>query len=455
MAPQRIMLIDNEEGLCRMMEAVLKDQGYLVKSFTRPVQAVAEFAAGDYDLIISDIKMPEMDGLEVLQHVRNRDPEVPIIMITAYATVEMSIQALRRGAYDMLTKPFEPDELTYRVKNALQHHELVEENRGLREDLSSQFTFENIIGAAPSIRALLEKVGKVAIRDTSVLITGESGTGKELIAQAVHHNSSRRNHRFIAVNCGALPENILESELFGYRKGAFTGALENRKGLLDAANGGTLFLDEVGNLPLSMQKTLLRFLQEQEFCRLGDTTPTKVDVRIISATNSDLSAEVSEGIFREDLFYRLNVINLHLPPLRDRKEDIPLLTAHFIREQNVKFGTEFKGLTPEAMEALRSYAWPGNIRQLCNVIEATMAISSGNYIGLPELAQLIETDQSVQSGDQADYTSALSIFETDYLTRLLRKHGSNVEEAAAEAGMNMATIYRKLKKYGINKKDIE
>jgi DNA-binding NtrC family response regulator len=455
MAPQRIMLIDNEEGLCRMMEAVLKDQGYLVKSFTRPVQAVAEFTAGDYDLIISDIKMPEMDGLEVLQHVRNRDPEVPIIMITAYATVEMSIQALRRGAYDMLTKPFEPDELTYRVKNALQHHELVEENRGLREDLSSQFKFENIIGASPSIRALLEKVGKVAVRDTSVLITGESGTGKELIAQAVHHNSSRRNHRFIAVNCGALPENILESELFGYRKGAFTGALENRKGLLDAANGGTLFLDEVGNLPLSMQKTLLRFLQEQEFCRLGDTTPTKVDVRIISATNSDLSAEVSTGIFREDLFYRLNVINLHLPPLRDRKDDIPLLAAHFIREQNVKFGTEFKGLTPEAMEALRSYAWPGNIRQLCNVIEATMAISVGNYIGLPELAQLIETDQSVQSANQSDYTSALSSFETDYLTQLLRKHGGNVEEAAVEAGMNMATIYRKLKKYGINKKDID
>jgi DNA-binding NtrC family response regulator len=455
MAPQRIMLIDNEEGLCRMMEAVLKDQGYLVKSFTRPVQAVAEFTAGDYDLIISDIKMPEMDGLEVLQHVRNRDPEVPIIMITAYATVEMSIQALRRGAYDMLTKPFEPDELTYRVKNALQHHELVEENRGLREDLSSQFTFENIIGASPAIRALLEKVSKVAVRDTSVLITGESGTGKELIAQAIHHNSSRRNHRFIAVNCGALPENILESELFGYRKGAFTGALENRKGLLDAANGGTLFLDEVGNLPLSMQKTLLRFLQEQEFCRLGDTTPTKVDVRIISATNSDLSAEVSEGIFREDLFYRLNVINLHLPPLRDRQDDIPLLAAHFIGEQNVKFGTEFKGLTPEAMDALRGYEWPGNIRQLCNVIEATMAISSGNYIGLPELAQLIETNQSIQSGDQADYTSALSSFETDYLTRLLRKHGGNVEEAAAEAGMNMATIYRKLKKYGINKKEID
>jgi len=455
MAAQRIMLIDNEIGLCRMMEAVLKDQGYQVKSFTRPVQAVAEFSAGDYDLIISDIKMPEMDGLEVLQHVRNRDPEVPVIMITAYATVEMSIQALRRGAYDMLTKPFEPDELTYRVKNALQHHRLVEENRELREELSGQFKFENIIGTSPAIQTLLEKVAKVAVRDTSALITGESGTGKELIAQAVHHNSARRNHRFVAVNCGALPENILESELFGYRKGAFTGATENRKGLLEAANGGTLFLDEVGNLSLNTQKSLLRFLQEQEFRRLGDTTPTKVNVRIISATNSDLAAEVAEGTFREDLFYRLNVINLHLPPLRERKEDIPLLAAHFIRKQNAKFGTDFSGLTPEAMEALRTYDWPGNIRQLCNVIEAAMTISSGNYIGLPVLTQLIETNRSGQIVNQADYSSALSDFETDYLTRLLRKHGGNVEEAAAEAGMNMATIYRKLKRYGINKKEID
>jgi DNA-binding NtrC family response regulator len=438
-----------------MMEAVLKDQGYQVKSFTRPVQAVAEFSAGDYDLIVSDIKMPEMDGLEVLQHVRNRDPEVPVIMITAYATVEMSIQALRRGAYDMLTKPFEPDELIYRVKNALQHHELVEENRELREELSGQFKFENIIGLSPAIRALLEKVAKVAVRDTSALITGESGTGKELIAQAVHHNSARRNHRFVAVNCGALPENILESELFGYRKGAFTGAMENRKGLLEAANGGTLFLDEVGNLALNTQKTLLRFLQEQEFRRLGDTTPTKVNVRIISATNSDLTAQIAEGTFREDLYYRLNVINLHLPPLRERKEDIPLLASYFIRKQNTKFGTDFQGLTPEAMEALRTYQWPGNIRQLCNVIEAAMTISSGNYIGLPVLAQLIATNQSGQVINQADYSSALSCFETEYLTRLLRKHGSNVEEAAAEAGMNMATIYRKLKKYGINKREID
>ena len=455
MPAARIMLVDNEAGLCRMMEAVLRDQAYQVKAYTNPVQAVADFAAGSYDLVITDIKMPEMDGLEVLQHLRRRDPEIPVIMITAFATVEMSIQALRRGAYDMLTKPFEPDELIYRVKNALQHHALVEENRELKEELTGKFRFERIIGASEVIQSLLAKVAKVAVRDTGVLITGESGTGKELIAQAIHHNSPRRDRRFVAVNCGALPENILESELFGYRKGAFTGATENRQGLLEAADGGTLFLDEVGNLPLNVQKTLLRFLQEQEFRRLGETTATKVNVRLISATNSDLTAEVAKGTFREDLFYRLNVINLHLPPLRERRDDIPLLVAHFIREQNTKFGTSCKGLTPEALEAACAYPWPGNIRQLRNVIEAAMTIESGIYIGLPALSQFIVTDLPSQFSSQADYEAALARFETEYLTRLLRKHAGNVEAAAAEAGMNMATVYRKLKKYGIRKKASE
>jgi DNA-binding NtrC family response regulator len=434
---------------------VLTKAGFETAAVASGAEALRQVAGEPFDLVITDIKMPEMDGLEVLQHLRRRDPEIPVIMITAFATVEMSIQALRRGAYDMLTKPFEPEELIYRVKHALQHHALVEENRELKEELTGKFHFDRIIGASEVIQSLLAKVAKVAIRDTGVLITGESGTGKELIAQAIHHNSPRRDRKFIAVNCGALPENILESELFGYRKGAFTGATENRQGLLEAADGGTLFLDEVGNLPLNVQKTLLRFLQEQEFRRLGETTATKVNVRLISATNSDLSAEVVRGTFREDLFYRLNVINLHLPPLRERRDDIPLLVAHFIREQNAKFGISCKGLTPEALEAACNYPWPGNIRQLRNVIEAAMTIESGVYIGLPALSQFIVTEQTGQFASQADYEAALARFETEYLTRLLRKHGGNVEAAAAEAGMNMATVYRKLKKYGIRRKGDE
>jgi DNA-binding NtrC family response regulator len=457
MAPKRILLIDNEEGLCRMMEAVLTDHGYAVKAFTRSFEAMEDFRPEDWDLVITDIKMPGLDGLEVLKRIRSRSATLPVIMITAFATVEMSIQALRSGAYDMLTKPFEPEELLYRVKNALQHTRLLEENRELRQELEGKFRFDNIIGASAGLKALLEKVGKIAIRDTSVLITGESGTGKELIAQAIHYNSPRRDRRFVAINCGALPESILEGELFGHKKGAFTGAGENRQGLLEAADGGTLFLDEVGNLPVNVQKTLLRFLQEKEFLRLGDTRPTKVDVRILSATNSDLQTAVKQGTFRDDLYYRLNVVNLHLPPLRQRREDIPLLAAHFIKQLNEKFGTRVKGFSPDALRTAGDFPWPGNIRQLQNVIEACLAIETGDYITLPVLAQFIDLPAGVADRNEqaeGDYSTALARFEIDYFKDLLQRAGGNVEAAAREAGMNMATIYRKLKKYDLRKDDL-
>lgn len=458
---KRILLIDNEEGLCRMMEQILLDHGYLARAYTSPQKAVEEFRPGAWDLVITDIKMPGMSGLEVLQKVKEVSKDIPVIMITAYATVDMSIQALRKGAYDMLTKPFEPDELIYRVKNALQQSELLEENRELRRELEGKFCFDNIIGASDGLKNILGKVEKVAVRDTSVLITGESGSGKELIAQAIHYNSPRHERKFIAINCGALPETLLESELFGYKKGAFTGAKENRQGLLEAADGGTLFLDEVGNLPMNVQKTLLRFLQEKEFNRLGDTNPTRVDVRILSATNSDLKQNVKSGTFREDLYYRLNVVNIHLPPLRERMDDIPLLAAHFIHLQNQKFGTQVKGFEKEAIQALCGFAWPGNIRQLRNVIEACMAMDSHDYISRETLIQFIEVigdTKDVNIPEKLDlsdvpFNAALDKFEADLLKGLLKKHGGNVENAAREADMNMATIYRKIKKYNIRKEE--
>lgn len=458
---KRILLIDNEEGLCRMMEQVLLDNGYLVRAYTDPRKAVDEFRAGAWDLVISDIKMPGMSGLEVLQQIKELARDTPVIMITAYATVDMSIQALRRGAYDMLTKPFEPEELVYRVKNALHQSRLLEENRELRAELEGKFTFDNIVGASGGLKSVLERVEKVAVRDTSVLITGESGTGKELIAQAIHYNSPRRERKFVAINCGALPETLLESELFGYRKGAFTGARENRYGLLEAADGGTLFLDEVGNLPMNVQKTLLRFLQEKEFNRLGETTPTRVDVRILSATNSDLIEAVRRGLFREDLYYRLNVVNIHLPPLRERGDDIPLLAAHFIQQQNQKFGTQVKGFEKEAAQALCEFGWPGNIRQLRNVVEACMAMEAGDYLSRGTLAQFIEMpgDTAANPSDicaapaTLPFSEALERFEADLLRGLLRKHGGNIETAAREAGMNMVTMYRKIKKHGIRKEE--
>lgn len=458
---KKILLIDNEAGLCRLMEQVLLDAGYLARAYTSPQKAMEEFTPEIWDLVVTDIKMPGMSGLEVLQKVREMSKDLPVIMITAYATVEMSIQALRKGAYDMLTKPFEPEELVYRVKNALQHSTLQEENRELRRELSEKFCFDKIIGVSGWLKSVLGKVEKVAVRDTSVLITGESGTGKELIAQAIHYNSPRSEKKFVAINCGALPATLLESELFGYKKGSFTGARENRQGLLEAADGGTLFLDEVGNLPMDVQKTLLRFLQEKEFMRIGDTKATSVDVRLLSATNSDLKLAVKNGEFREDLYYRLNVVNIHLPPLRERIEDIPQLAVHFIKLQNEKFGTRVKGFEKDAMQTLCNFDWPGNIRQLKNVIEACLAMESDGYISREMLEQFLDVAHgaggmlSMEPGtrNELPYNMALERFEIDLLKGLLKKHVGNIEAAAQEAGINMVTMYRKIKKYAIRKEE--
>ncbi|HRD66830.1 MAG TPA: sigma-54 dependent transcriptional regulator [Candidatus Competibacter sp.] len=448
---KRILLVDDDEAVCRMVEAILTDRDYAVSAYTRSVEAMAGFAPGKYDLVITDIKMPVINGLDVLQKIKQRDTAVPVIMITAHATVDLSIQALRNGAYDMLTKPFEPEELLSRIRNALRQTELIKENRELKEELAAWQG--SIVGNSSHLLGILETARKVAIRDIPVLISGESGTGKELVARAIRHYSKRKEGKFVAINCGAIPEALLESELFGHRKGAFTGADRDHKGLIETADGGTLFLDEVGTLPLNVQKTLLRFLQEQEFYRVGDTTPIKVDVRVLSATNLDLQTAVQNGSFREDLYYRLNVVHLRLPPLRERRSDVPLLVAHFVKEQNKRFGTHVKGFSREAMEAMVGYGWPGNIRQLSNVVQAAMAIDSSDYIGFDVVAQLIDIPEksavSDPEGGEFDYALALSRFESDYLSRLLQVSGGNIEEVAHQSGMNVATVYRKIKKYGL------
>lgn len=453
MRSSHILVVDDEISFCRMLEIILVDSGYKVTFDTSSVHAAEAYKPGDFDLIISDIKMPELDGLGLLQAIKEKDTHIPVLMITAYATVDMSIQALRQGAFDMLTKPFEPEELLSRVRNALRQVELLDENLQLKDELADQEQFGEIIGQSPELLSVLDTAKKVARRDISVVITGESGTGKELVARAIHTLSPRGDQKFVAINCGALPGALLGSELFGHRKGAFTGAERDKKGLLESAHKGTLLLDEVGNLPMDVQKTLLRFLQEKEFYRVGESTPTNVDVRILSATNADLKGQIERGSFREDLFYRLAVVNLHLPSLRERRSDIPLLATSFLQEENERFQTNIQGFKPKAMQALLSYDWPGNIRELKNVIHAALAIENRDHIGLNSISRLInlpDTEGVDLPGidiSQKDYANALANFEQSYFGNLLLQVEGNVEAAAKKAGVNLATIYRKIKKY--------
>ncbi len=454
-AAKPVMIVEDDEGLSRLISDILSDDGQSVTVFHDPYRAVAAFGCEQFSLVITDIKMPGMDGIEVLDQVKRMDPNVPVIIITAHATVDVSIQALRKGADDLITKPFEAEEFLYRIRKALRNTALLEENLKLKQELFSKFRFENIIGISDGVKQVLEKVEKVAQRALPVMIIGESGTGKELVAQAIHYNSPRKDHAFTAINCGALPQSLLESELFGYRKGAFTGATEDRAGLLELADGGTLFLDEVVNLTSDVQKALLRFLQEKEFRRLGDGKTLKVDVRVISATNTDPQKAIREGAFREDLYYRLNGITIPIPPLRERAVDIPLLVQYFTTLHNKKFGTDFAGFTPDAIEILLRHQWPGNVRELANVIEACLALASGRSIDREMVTQFVRRppDQDEESGE-GDYHEALGLFEREYFASLLRKNKGNVEEAAKHAGINVVTLYRKIKKYQL-KKDLK
>lgn len=452
---QSVLVIDNDVGLCSLIETILEDSGYTVQTFYDPCEGVTAFKNSPFDLVITDIKMPKMDGIEVLEQIKRFNPLVPVIIITAHATVDISIQALRKGADDMLTKPFESGELLLRVKNSLKNNALLRENIELKERLQEKRGFENIIGISNGIKELIEKAKKVSIRDIPVLILGESGTGKELIAQAIHYASPRKDKPFVALNCGAIPQNLMESELFGHKRGSFTGATEEKIGLIEQASYGTLFLDEIGNLSVDAQKGLLRFLQEKELRRIGDTKTIKVDVRVISATNADLQKLIKEGTFREDLFYRLNGITIHVLPLRERKEDIPLLAIYFLNSQNKIYNTNFKGFTKEAMDGLMNYNWPGNVRELKNVVSAAMALEIQDFITLETLRQFIPIDteeiKEQEYEESGDYSLALSNFEVEYFTKLLNKHNWNVEKASKEAGINMATFYRKIKKYNLKK----
>ncbi|MBI5875153.1 MAG: sigma-54-dependent Fis family transcriptional regulator [Deltaproteobacteria bacterium] len=446
---EKILVIDDEPGMREMFRRLLKDSVVLLaKDGYEGIEIVKK---EDPDIVISDLKMPKMDGIEVLKNIKEYNSTIPIILITAYATIETAVEAIKIGAYDYITKPFDPDVIEITIKNALQHKRLLDENRYLREKLKAMQEREKIIGESTAMKEVFSLVEKVAPTDATVLIQGESGTGKELIAQAIHKNSLRADKTFLSINCSAFPETLLESELFGYEKGSFTGAVRSKEGLFEAANMGTLFLDEIGEMPPSLQVKLLRVLQDGLILRIGSRRPFTVDVRIISATNKNLKKEVEAGNFREDLFYRINIFTINLPPLRERKEDIPLLLHYFLLKYNKKFSKSVETISPAFMNFLMNYHWPGNVREIENLMERGVLMSEGKQLDISTLPDELrdKSKMEIPSYDTLTFREAKERFEKDYIQSLLKKHEGRVSRAAIEAGMPRPNFYEKLKKYNI------
>ncbi len=453
MEGKKILIVDDEEGMRHMLSIILKKEGYETTSVSNGNEALTAAEKDDYDFILCDIRMPGMDGLTLLQELKKRGCNSTIIMMSAYGTMDTAIEAMKIGAYDYISKPFKSDEIILTIKKAEERERLRKENIFLKKEVEGRYKFSNIIAKSKNMLEIFETISKIASYKSTVLIIGESGTGKELIAKAIHYNSPRKNKAFIPINCGAIPENLLESELFGHVRGAFTDAIFTKKGLFEEADGGTIFLDEVSDLPLSLQVKLLRVLQEDEIRRVGDTKPIKVDVRIIAASGRDLVDEVKMGRFREDLFYRLNVLNIHLPPLRERKEDIPLLVNHFIEKFNKKIGRNIKGITSDAMKMLMDYEWKGNVRELENVIERAVILADGECIStehLPEgiIKAVTEPVVSITEGEFS-IKKASSALEKELIKRALKYTGGNRTKAARLLEISHKALLYKMQEYGI------
>jgi two-component system response regulator HydG len=463
--PVRVLVVDDEPTLLRALEALLRRKGYDVTALESPIAATQKLAQEDFDVALLDVKMPQLSGLELLHAVKHRRPEVEVIMMTGHATVETALAAVKAGAYDYLTKPFEDIELVARaVAKAAERKALFDRNRQLETQLRerSGTESEGLVGNSGGIREVTRMIEAVAYSSATVLVTGESGTGKELVARALHARSPRRSHSFVALNCGALTETLLESELFGHVKGAFTGAQRDQKGLFDAADGGTIFLDEIGDIPPPTQVRLLRVLQEGEIKRVGSAEAIRVDVRVIAATHRDLPKLVKGGKFREDLFYRLNVINVPLPPLRERVEDIPLLAHHFLRRYTERLGKKVRAVAPEAIDLCSGYRWPGNVRELENAIERAVVLCRGDTIVPADLPPAVtgRTAPLVRevpaTGEEATWLSlsyaaakeqALRRFEKGYVDALMKACDNNISAAARKAGMDRSNFKRVLRKY--------
>jgi len=459
-ALRRILIVDDEESLRHMLQLFLSREGFDAVSAAGAPQALAELDARPYDCVICDVRMPGASGLDLLDELRRRGPLPTVVMMSAYGSNDLALQAMKRGAYDYIGKPFKPDEVLLVLRKAEERERLRRENQSLRRALSDRVagpggagTLGGMIGKSLGMQTVFRTVQKVAEYKTNVLITGESGTGKELVARAVHDLSPRAAGPFVAVNCGAIPEPLLESELFGHRKGAFTDASRDKRGLFEEANGGTLFLDEIGELPVAVQVKFLRAIQEEEIRRLGDTRETPVDVRVVAATVRDLPAEVKAGRFREDLYYRLNVLPIHLPPLRDRPEDIPPLVDHFVGHYAHKHGMAVEAIAPDAMQLLLDYPWPGNVRELENTIERAMVLCDGTRIEAAVLEDRIKTSAERSRvplvGAEMSIKKASRLVEEELIRKALVATGGNRTNAAKILEISHRALLYKIKEYGI------
>jgi two-component system, NtrC family, response regulator PilR len=465
MAMCRILVVDDEESIREFFEIMLKREGYEVFTAGNGREGLEAMKKHTVDLIISDIQMPEMSGMEFLGKVKEADAEMPVIMITAFGSTETAVDAMKLGAYDYVQKPFKIDEVKIIIRQALEKRSLKMENAQLKKELGTKYAFDNIIGGAPPMMRIYEMVKRVAHTKSSVLITGESGTGKELIARAIHYNGPLKDRPFVTVNCGAIPENLMESEMFGHKKGSFTGAIADKKGLFEVANTGTIFLDELGELPLSMQVKLLRVIQEGTFKRVGGTEDIIVDVRVISATNRNLEVEVKAGRFREDLYYRMNVIQIHCPPLRERKEDIVMLSNHFLDKFSKVLSMNVKKISNEAMEVLKRYHYPGNVRELENIIERTVALEPGAAI-LPEslprhLLEIQQTPGQLDankieiSQEGIELEKLVADFERTLLIKALQQAGGVKKRAAKLLKISFRSMRYRVDKYGLSNLSID
>lgn len=446
----KILIVDDEETLADTLGEVLADEGYESVVAGDGVTALSQIQSTHFDIAICDIKLPDIDGIELLRKISEVSPQTFVMMITAFGSVQTAVSALWGGAVDYITKPFEFDDVLMKIGRILEYRRSLMAHRYLRQEIQRDYAFEHdIVARSLKMQQIFDRIERISPTESNVLILGESGTGKELVARAIHADSPRDHQRFVPVNCGAIPENLLESQLFGHAKGAFTGAVSYHPGLFRTANGGTIFLDEIGKLPLNLQVKLLRTIEEKEILPIGETQPVKVDVRIIAASNRMLAHEVEHGRFREDLFYRLNVVEIVLPPLRERKDDIPLLANHFIRKYNRELNKRVRGIGNDAMRAMLSYGWKGNVRELENVIERAIIPGDGELITVEDLPANLLPRDSLSTEDDDNLKTAVKFYEIQHIIGVLKKTNDHKRGTAALLGISLSSLYRKIEELGI------